>query len=267
MKGKIKNGFDSLPQLEKDGSVHHLGIDHSKIGEGVILTSNLERVELIKDRFDEAKRQAFHREYITYTGKYHGVRMSAMSIGNGCMPTEIAVEELRHIGCMRMIKVGSCYAIDKDIKPGTIFIPTGACRCEGATLEYVNIQYPAVSDLDAFFALLKSAEEKGVEVKTGIVRTHDALFLESPFAHDGVKERIAPWQKVGVSCVDNECATMFTVASILQMKAGCIYVVTDNLETGEAMDYEKDYENKILEIVDIALSAMEKLIKGEEYEI
>ena len=30
MKGKIKNGFDSLPQLEKDGSVHHLGIDHSR---------------------------------------------------------------------------------------------------------------------------------------------------------------------------------------------------------------------------------------------
>ncbi len=267
MTEKIKNGFDSIPQLEKDGTVHHLGIDHSQIGEGVILTSNLERVELIKNRFDEAKREAFHREYITYTGTFDGVRMSAMSIGNGCMPTEIAVEELRHVGCKRMIKVGSCYAIDPDIKPGTIFVPTGACRCEGATLEYVNIQYPAVSDLQTFFALLQSAKEKGAEVKTGIIRTHDGLFLESPFAHEGVRERIVPWQKVGVSCVDNECATMFTVASILQMQAGCIYVVTDNLETGEAMDYEKDYENKIIEIIDIAISAMAKLIRGEEYEI
>lgn len=267
MKEKIRNGFDSIPQLEKDGTVHHLGIDHSQIGEGVILTSNLERVERIKDRFEDAKREAFHREYITYTGTYRGVRMSAMSIGNGCMPTEIAVEELRHIGCNRMIKVGSCYAIDPDIRPGDIFVPQGACRCEGATLEYVNIQYPAVSDLDSFFALLQSAKEKGIEVKTGIIRTHDGLFLESPFAHEGVKERIAPWQKVGVACVDNECATMFTVASILQMKAGCIYVVTDNLETGEAMDYEKDYENKIDQIIDIAAEAMKKLIKGEEYEI
>ena len=116
MKEKIRNGFDSIPQLEKDGTVHHLGIDHSQIGEGVILTSNLERVERIKDRFEDAKREAFHREYITYTGTYRDVRMSAMSIGNGCMPTEIAVEELRHIGCNRMIKVGSCYAIDGNLQ-------------------------------------------------------------------------------------------------------------------------------------------------------
>ncbi len=267
MTATIKNGFDSIPQLEKDGTVHHLGIDSSQIGQGCILTSNLERVEKIKERFTDAKRMAFHREYITYTGEYKGKRMSAMSIGNGCMPTEIAVEELRHIGCMRMIKVGSCYAIDPKIKPGTLFIPTGACRCEGATLEYVNIQYPAISDLDGFFALLGSAKQLGFEVKTGIVRTHDALFLESPFAHEGVEERIAPWRKVGVSCVDNECATMFTVASILQMQAACIYVVTDNLSTGEAMDYERDYEAGTSDCIDIAVEAMYKLIAGEEYEI
>ena len=91
----LKNGFDSIPQLEKNGTVHHLGIDASQIGDGCILSSNLERIEVIKDSFDDAKREAFHREYITYTGHKHGVRMSCMSIGNGCMPTEIAVEE-RH---------------------------------------------------------------------------------------------------------------------------------------------------------------------------
>ena len=263
----VKNGFDSLPQFEKDNKVHHLGINKDQIGEGCILTSNLERVELIKDTFDSAERQAFHREYISYTGECNGVRMSCMSIGNGCMPTAIAVEELRHIGCRRMIKVGSCYAIDPEIKPGTIFVPMGACRCEGATVEYVNLQYPAICDLDCFFALLKSAEELGLEVKTGIVRTHDGLFLESPFAHGDVKERIEPWQKVGVACVDNECAAMYTIASILQLQAGCVYVVTDNLATGEAMDYEKDYEPKIMDVIHIATSAMAKLIKGETYEI
>ena len=262
----LKNNFDSVPQME-NGKVHHLGIDASQIGDGCILTSNLERVEVIKDTFDSAERECFHREYITYTGMIHGVRMSCMSIGNGCMPTEIAVEELRHIGCKRMIKVGSCFAIDPDIKPGTIFIPKGACRCEGATLEYVNIQYPAVTDLDTFFALLQSAKDLDIEVTTGITRTHDALFLESPYAHGDVEERIRPWQKVGVECVDNECATMLTVASILQLQAGCVYVVTDNLATDEAMDFEKDYDKKILDTINIATLAMSKLIKGETYEI
>ena len=267
MTEKIKNGFDSLPQLEADGTVHHLGITGEVAGEGFILTSNLERVEKIKDAFDNPEKVGFRREYITYTGMYKDVKMSAMSIGNGCMPTEIAVEELRHVGCNKMIKIGSCFAIDKDIKPGTLFIPTGACRCEGATLEYVNIQYPAVTDLDAFFALTDTARELGYEVSTGFIRTHDALFLESPFAHDGVKERIAPWQKVGVKCIDNECATMLTVASILQMKAGCIYVVTDNLETGESLDFANEYEAKIDDLIKISTAALYKLIKGVKYEI
>lgn len=259
----IKNGFDSVPQLENDGTVHHLGLHKGDGKGGCILTSNLERIETIKDTFTDAKKVGLRREYITYTGKVHDVEISAMTIGNGCMPTEIAVEELRHIDCTRMIKVGSCYAIDPAIKPGTIFVPTGACRCEGATLEYVNIQYPAATDLATFFAILDAAKELGIEVKTGITRTHDALFLESPFAHDGVKERIAPWQKVGVACVDNECATLLTVASILQMQAGCVYVVTDNLATGEAMDYEKDYANKIMDTIKIAELALAKMIKGE----
>lgn len=267
MADMIKNGFDSLPQFEDGNKVHHLYLDESQIADGCILTSNLERIEVIKNTFDTAEKQSFHREYITYTGMCHDVRMSCMSIGNGCMPTEIAVEELRHIGCQKMIKVGSCYAIDPNIKPGTIFVPIGACRCEGASLEYVNIQYPAVTDLDTLFAILKAAEDLNIEVTTGIIRTHDALFLESPFAHDGVKERIAPWQKVGVSCVDNECATLLTVASILKSQAGCVYVVTDNLQTNEAMDYEKDYDKKILDTINIATLAMSKLLKGEKYEI
>ena len=267
MKEVIKNGFDSLPQLENDGTVHHLGLTSKVIGDGCILTSNLERIEVIKDQFINPEKVGQRREYITYTGVCHDVKMSCMTIGNGCMPTEIAVEELRHIGCNRMIKVGSCFAIDPNIKPGTIFIPTGACRCEGATLEYVNIQYPAVSDLDCFFALLQASKQLNIEVETGIIRTHDALFLESPYAHDGVEQRIKPWQEVGVKCIDNECATMFTVASILGMQAGCVYVVTDNLSTKQAMDFEKDYDNKILDTIKIATLAMSKLIKGEEYEI
>lgn len=45
--------------------------------------------------------------------------MSVMSIGNGCMPIlEIAVEELRHIKCNKMIKVGTCGAIQEDMMPG-----------------------------------------------------------------------------------------------------------------------------------------------------
>jgi len=260
----LKNEFDSLPQYEKDFKVHHLGINRDQIAPGCILTSNLERIELIKDTFQTAEKQGFHREYITYTGSCNDVEMSCMTIGNGCMPTAIAVEELRHIGCHKMIKVGTCYAIDPDLKPGSIYIPLASCRCEGATIEYLNLQYPAIADHQTFMAIMHSARELGLKVTSGICKTHDGLFLESPFAHEGVEERIRPWREVGVSAIDNEVAALYAIASILQLQAGAVYVVTDNLTTGESMDFKNDYENRMLEAIRIAQLALAKIIRGEQ---
>ena len=101
----LRNNFDSVPQFEDGNKVHHLYLDESQIAPGCILTSNLERTKVIADTFDKAEYIGQHREYITYTGEKHGVPMSVMSCGNGCMPMEIAVEELRHIKCNKIIKV------------------------------------------------------------------------------------------------------------------------------------------------------------------
>lgn len=259
---QLRNNFDSVPQYENDMKVHHLFLNESQIAPGCILTSKLERTKVIADTFDKAEYIGQHREYITYTGEKHGVPMSVMSCGNGCMPMEIAVEELRHIKCNKIIKVGTCGAIQEDIEPGTIIIPVGACRCEGATLEYLNLQYPAVTDNAALFAILESAKELGIPVKTGIIRTHDALFMESLFAHEGMEERLRPWRELGVLAVDNEVATMLTVASILQMQAGAVLVAVENYSTGKTIDFDKEYDTLVSNAIEIGTRALAKLIGG-----
>lgn len=264
-KQKLKNNFDSLPQYEADNKVHHLGINAAQIAPGVILTSNLERTAVIAATFDSAEQVGEHREYITYTGKKHGVDMSVMSIGNGCMPTAIAVEELRHIGCTKMIKVGSCGAIQPDIAPGTILIPTAAVRGDGATLEYLNLQYPAVTDHNAFFALTDSAREADIAFREGVVRTHDALFMESLFAHEGLDARIRPWRELGVLAIDNELAAMLAISSILQSQAGAVLVCVDNYATGESIDFERDYDPLMATAIDLATAALAKLIRNGDY--
>ncbi len=257
---KLRNNFDSVPQFEEGNKVHHLRLDESQIAPGCILTSNLERTKVIADTFDKAEYIGQHREYITYTGEKHGVPMSVMSIGNGCMPTEIAVEELRHIKCNKMIKIGTCNAVAEDVEPGTIIVPMAACRCEGASLEYLNLQYPAVTDNDTFFAILEAAKELGLKVKPGIVRTHDALFMESLFAHDGLEERVKPWRDLGVIAFDNEVSSMITVASILGMQAGAVLVAVDNLTTGKTIDFDKEYDKLIADAIEISTLALAKII-------
>lgn len=256
-----RNNFSSGKLTHPDGRMHHLGINESEITKSCILTSNLERVKIIANTFDTAEKTGEHREYITYKGEKYGIPMSVMSIGMGCMPTAIAVEELKHIGCTNMIKVGTCSAIQSGIKPGTIIIARGAVRGEGATVEYLNYQYPAVSDLDILLALEESAKEVGEKPVVGIVRTHDAIYLEARFGHDGVQERIKPWSDLGVIAVENETASLFTIASIIGSRAGCILLVVDNLIDNTVMDFESDYEKRMLVAIDIAERALVKTDK------
>jgi len=255
----VKNGFKSGRLENPDGTLHHIGVNESTITKSCILTSNLERTKVIADTFDKANKVGDHREYITYKGEKHGAPMSVMSVGMGCMPTAIAVEELNHVGCTNLIKVGTCGAIQPDIKPGSIIIATGAVRGEGATIEYINLQYPAVADLDVLTALIESAQERGEDPNVGILRTHDAIFMESLFAHGGMDERIRPWRELGVLGIENEAASLLTISSILQGKAGVICLVVDNYADGTSMDFDKEYDKRMADVIEIATRALAKV--------
>ena len=121
-----------------------------------------------------------------------------------------------------------------------------------------------MTDNDTLFAILDSAKELGIKVKAGIIKTHDALFLESRFAHDGVEERIRPWRELGVLAIDNEVSAMLTVASILGMQAGAVLVAVDNYTTGEAIDFDKDYDRLIADAIEISTRALAKLISEDK---
>lgn len=255
----VKNGFVSGKLTHSDGKMHHIGVDESGITKSCILTSNLERVHVIADTFDSAEKVGEFREYITYKGTKNGISISTMSIGMGCMPTAIAVEELKHIGCTNLVKVGTCGAIQQGVKPGTIIIATGAVRGEGASLEYVNYQYPAIADFDLLDALIESAKELGEKPLIGIIRTHDGLFLESMFAHDGMEERIKPWRDLDVVAIDNEASSMFVVASLVRSKAGVVLVAVDNYTDKISIDFDNEYSDRIHKAIEIAAKALAKI--------
>ena len=62
--------------------------------------------------------------------------------------------------------------------------------------------------------------------------------------------------------VDNEVATMYTVGSILQMQTGAVLVAVDNLATGEAIDFDTEYDKLIATAIELGTRALAKLIRG-----
>lgn len=249
--------FVSKKMTHIDGKMHHLGTDERDIAKTIILTANMEEVGDIASYLDESRQTGLYREYLTFTGEKDGVPISVMSTGNGCMPMAIAVEELNHIGGKNLIKVGAGAAIQPGVKPGTLMIAMGSVRGEGATLEYVNYQYPAVADVELMSTLVLSAQEMGENPRTGIFRSHDAYYVESPYAMDN-GSRIDMWRKFGVELIEHETSSLFVVSSILKLKAAAIYVAAENYADGTSLK-EEELKQRLSICYKIAIDAAKRM--------
>ncbi len=245
------------------GKMWHIGLDEKDIGRHVILPADPARCELVAKQFDNAELKAVSRGNPTYTGEYNGVPVSVMCTGMGGTAVAICVEELKLIGAKTLIRMGTCGSLQRDIPAGSFVICTGAVRGDGTTKEYIPEEYPAIADVDVVYALRAAAREFGVEPYVGLVRSHDAFYLESPGAHEGWEQRIKPWTDAGVLCVENESSSLFVVSSLLGgLRAGTILLTGNNLYDGYghmATSNDPDYGKRVDLMTKITLRAIEMI--------
>ena len=201
---------------------HHIDLLPGDVAETVLLPGDVGRARFIADRFDEAKRIAHNRQYITYTGTYQGIPVSVTSTGIGCPALAIAVEELIMVGAKNFIRVGTCGALQEYVKLGDIVIATAAVRGDGTSREYFPLEYPAVADFHILEALVAAAEKRGVKPHVGIIRGHDAFYAESILANGDYLARDKPWIESNVLSVENESSTLFPLTTVRGCRGGTI---------------------------------------------
>ena len=231
----------------------HLGIRYA------VLPGDPARAERAAAYLTDAELITWNREYKSYRGLWNGVEMLVMSTGMGGPSMAIAVEELRKIGVMAAIRIGSCGALQPEVGVGDLVIVEAAVRDEGTTLGYAPLSYPAVADHKLLTACEESAKEADYRFHTGIARSHDCLY------RDDNPEIYADWAKKGVMASDMETAALFVVgrirgmktASILNVVAACKGNVAENIGRyvdGEALTAQGE-KHEIL----TAFSALAKL--------
>lgn len=195
-----------------------------------ILPGDPERVERIKELLSDARDISFNREFKSATGFYKGVKVLAISTGIGGVSTGIAVEELKNIGVKTLIRIGSCGALQDDLKLGDLIIGNGAVRNDGTSSSYIEKGYPAVPDTDVLMAILESAKELGYSHRCGIIRSHDSFYTDEEENIDNY------WKSKGVLGADMESAALFVIGRLRGLRtASILNVVVEsdgNLETG-----------------------------------
>lgn len=248
------------------GKQYHIACKEGDVGSICILPGDPGRCEKIAKYFDNPKRVAQNREYVTYTGELCGKKVSVTSTGIGGPSASIAMEELTAIGVDTFIRVGTCGGINLKVKSGDIVIATGAVRNEGTSREYAPIEYPATADFDITTALVKGAQKLGLSYHTGVVQCKDSFYGQhsperSPVSYELLNKWEA-WKKLGVLASEMESAALFVTAASLGVKCGSVFSVVWNQERKAKGLFEEDCHDTE-KAIKTAVEAIKIIIKGE----
>ena len=243
---------------------YHIRCKKGEVNKAVLLPGDIERADYIGTKFfRDSEKIVENREFHIYNGTYENKPLAVCSTGIGCMSAAVAIEELINVGCKYFIRVGTCGSLSSHINPGDIIIATGAVRGDGASKEYVPIEYPAVADYRTVIALRNRAKKEDADYKLGIIRTHDAFYMESPFAFGDYKKRVAIWAEAGILAIENESSTLFVIGSLRKVQVGSILVAAGNLITGKK-GTKDELQKSIDKAITIAAEALVDLQEEEE---
>lgn len=221
----------SAEKPEAGGLQYHIRLKKGDIPGFVLIPGDPARVNKIASLWDSSKEVANYRQYHTMKGKYKGANIASISSGIGSPGLLIAMEELLRIGVHTFIRVGTCGGIQKDTHLGDLVISTGAVRLDGASNDYVMPEYPAVADYRVVNALVAAAEKLKVTYHVGITASTDTFYTGQ--GRPGFKNYLPShkehiYKDLQIANVKNfemEAASLFTLASIFNVMAGCICVV------------------------------------------
>jgi len=242
---------------------YHVGLGPGDVGDYVLVPGDPFRTPLIAKHLDGAREVAFSREYRTFTGKVDGVVVSAMSTGMGGPSVAIGVEELHELGVHTLLRVGTCGALQPEVKVGDLVIAVAAVRSEGTPDGYVPKEYPAVASLDVVNALVESAQAAHARYHVGVMRSVDALYSDlvpDQMPRPDLRSELEMWTRAGVVGNDMETSTLFIVSRMRKMRAGTVCLCVDEVGAGEIHHLDPSYMDRMLSV---AVDAIRRLIKRD----
>lgn len=224
-----------MPAYSEDPSrQYHIQVAEGEVGRYVILPGDPGRCEKIARYLDSPEKIASNREFVTYTGRLLGEKVSVTSTGIGGPSASIALQELVACGADTFVRVGTCGGMQPDIESGTLVVANGAVRMEGTSKEYAPIEYPAVPDPDVMIALAQGCRDIGAAYRIGVVQCKDAFYGQhSPERMPNgpeLERKWTAWVRMGCLASEMESAALFTVGSFLRVRVGTVLLVMANQE-------------------------------------
>jgi purine-nucleoside phosphorylase len=228
----------------------HIGAKQGDIAETILLPGDPLRAKYIAETFlEEAECYNNVRGMLGFTGIYKGKRVSVQGTGMGVPSISIYVNELiQSYGVKNLIRVGTCGAIQKDVKVRDVILAMTSCTDSNLNrLTFPGFDFAPCANFDLLKKAYDAATEAGLSVHVGNILTADVFYRESM---DMVK-KLADY---GVLAVEMETTALYTLAAKYGVNALSVLTVSDHIFTGEETTAE-ERQTTFNDMIRIALDA------------
>ena len=207
----------------------HIEAKTGEIADKILLPGDPLRAKYIAETFLEnpvCYNQV--RGMLGYTGTYKGERVSVQGTGMGMPSASIYAQELiQSYGVKKLIRVGTCGAISKDVHVRDLVIAQGAVTSSSMVQKnFSSFHFAPIAD----FQLLKTAYE--LATASGVTTHVGNILSEDTFYKDDMTETLQ-LAELGVMGVEMESAALYYLGAKFHVQTLAICTVSDHIVTGE----------------------------------
>ncbi|HWL24041.1 MAG TPA: purine-nucleoside phosphorylase [Ureibacillus sp.] len=227
----------------------HINAKQGDIADIILLPGDPLRAKYIAETFlEDVTCYNEVRNMFGYTGTYKGKRVSVQGTGMGVPSISIYVTELmQEYGVQKLIRVGTCGAIQKDVKVRDVILGQGATTDSKMNeIIFNGIDYAPIADFNLLLKAYNAGVAAGLNIKVGNVMTADMFYSD-----ESQNEKLAQY---GVLAVEMESAALYTLAAKFGRQALSVLTVSDHILTGEVTSAE-ERQTTFNDMIVVALEA------------
>lgn len=227
----------------------HINAKQGDIAEVILLPGDPLRAKYIAENFlENVTCYNEVRNMFGYTGTYKGKRVSVQGTGMGVPSISIYTTELmEEYNVQKLIRVGTCGAIQKDVKVRDVILAQSASTDSKMNeIIFNGIDFAPTADFDLLLKAYNAGVNTGLNLKVGNIFTADMFYSE-----ENQNEKLA---RYGVLAVEMESAALYTLAAKFGRKALSVLTVSDHIITGEVTTSE-ERQTTFNDMIVVALEA------------
>lgn len=212
----------------------HINAKKGDIADTILLPGDPLRAKYIAETFlEDVVLYNEVRNMFGYTGTYKGKRISVQGTGMGVPSISIYVTELMNeYDVQKLIRVGTCGSIHKDVKVRDVIIAQSASTDSKMNeIIFNGVNFAPTANFDLLLKAYNAGKEKGLNLKVGNVFTEDVFYNEHA-EHE-------KWAQYGILALEMESSALYTLAAKFGRQALSILTVSDHLLTGEVTSAEE----------------------------